>query len=165
MAKSSKRATQQRRTVDVKAKNPLDDSRVKITRTSLKNLDQKTRERFGRHLHRLMKNRGMAQGELADKAFGRDADNKVIGRDRISKYLMGKTFPENESLALLAKGLEIEIIELVTPDIIQAIETINTTPMILEVYPNGMCQVSISGLIKHKTALKLIAVLSEDQDD
>jgi transcriptional regulator with XRE-family HTH domain len=155
-----KRATQQAR--EMSKRNVMDSERVKITRTSLKNLDQKTREEWGRHLHRMMKNRGMSQGELADKAFGRDADDKIVGRDRISKYLVGKSFPENATIALLCKAFDCLPEDLLPLSVMNAIETLNTKAFILEVFPTtGMCRVEFSGMYPHKIIVKLMAVLEE----
>lgn len=56
-----------------------------------------TKEEFGRRLYKLMSAKGWRQAELARRAG--------IGRDSVSNYVAGKSFPTALNLEKLAKAL------------------------------------------------------------
>lgn len=129
---------------------------VQISRTSLRKLDQKSREQFGRYLHQMMKERGWSQSDLAAQLFGRNtldnpdtgkkADNSAIGRDRISKYISGQSFPENDTLGKLCKIFKCEIDELLPPHVLSALEEIKSSAIDLQLIPGtDLCRCKLSG--------------------
>lgn len=80
-----------------------------------------TRQEFGRRLHALMLERGWNQSELA-----RQAD---IGRDAVSTYIRGRSFPEPKSLHALAEALGVEVAELLPNSAMSAIDA-DVAPML-----------------------------------
>jgi len=92
-----------------------------VTRAAMRNLDEKTRRDFGNHLLRLMEKAEVNQSELAKRCFDTTVDSRGLtvskGRDRISKYTRGIAFPDNATLAKLAKALNVTLQELVPPSV------------------------------------------------
>src|SRR5262245_27290527 len=82
---------------------------VMLDRGAIKSMDKATKVEFGRHLYQLMNQKGIAASELAQACFGLTDDKRGFrapaGRDRISKYLRGVSFPDNNTLGKLAKAL------------------------------------------------------------
>ena len=66
---------------------------------------------FGETLQRLCLERGWNQSELARRA--KDENGDPMGRDAISTYIRGRSFPEPVNLHRLAKALNVTIDELV----------------------------------------------------
>jgi transcriptional regulator with XRE-family HTH domain len=67
-------------------------------------------QQFARRLHELLVEKDMSQSDLARRAFGEETSKKTgytgaKGRDRISAYLAGKTYPEPRTLQKLAEAL------------------------------------------------------------
>lgn len=73
-----------------------------------------TRQEFGRRLFQLMTDKDWSQSEL-----GRQAD---VGRDAISTYVNGKTFPTPRNLRRLAKALGVSEEELLPNQFKKALE-------------------------------------------
>ena len=71
---------------------------------------------FSRRLQRLMDARGLTQSGLAERIWERytNTEGKRVarGRDRICMWLKGKTIPDAKNLEKLAKGLGVEITDL-----------------------------------------------------
>ena len=66
---------------------------------------------FARRLYQLMADRGWNQSDLCRAAFGTNPETgDVRGRDIVSKYINGRTYPTPKSVAKLAKAFGI------TPD-------------------------------------------------
>lgn len=66
------------------------------------------RAEFGRHLHKLMRDKHLNQSDLA-----RLAD---VGRDSISQYINGNTMPTEKNAQLLAKALSVSVPEIYPAD-------------------------------------------------
>lgn len=66
------------------------------------------RAEFGRHLHKLMRDRHLNQSDLA-----RLAD---VGRDSISQYVNGNTMPIEKNAKLLADALGVSVPEIYPAD-------------------------------------------------
>jgi transcriptional regulator with XRE-family HTH domain len=80
-------------------------------------------QQFGRRLHELIVERNMSQSDLARKAFGvetsKDGYPGAKGRDRISAYIAGRTYPEPRTLKRIADALGMTVEEL-APDVTAA---------------------------------------------
>lgn len=70
---------------------PVNDSEIDLAPRSL------TKQEFGKRLYQLMLGKGWNQSQLARYAG--------IGRDSVSQYMRGRTFPTPQNLAALAKAL------------------------------------------------------------
>jgi transcriptional regulator with XRE-family HTH domain len=72
--------------------------------------------KFAQRLRQLMSERELSQSELAAKIWGRhissEGKNVAKGRDRISVWVSGKSFPDRENLQKLAKHLKVRPSEL-----------------------------------------------------
>lgn len=91
-------------------------------------------QEFARRLEELMDSKGMTQSDLAKAAFGVRTDKygvvQTAGRDRISAYVNGRQFPDEENLVKLANALGVTRDEL-TPDmekLVAELEENNTPP-------------------------------------
>jgi len=73
-----------------------------------------TKQEFGRRLFALIMERGWNQSDLA-----READ---LGRDSISTYVNGKTFPTPKALRSLANALGVDPEELLPNEMLNAFE-------------------------------------------
>ena len=73
---------------------PVTHLPVATASTSLKHL---SKEEFARNLYELMRSKGWTQSELSRRAG--------IGRDNISQYIRGRTYPTPGMLAKVAQAL------------------------------------------------------------
>jgi transcriptional regulator with XRE-family HTH domain len=77
-------------------------------------------EQFARRLHQVMLEKDMTQSALAAAIWGRTTDKRgydvAKGRDRISVYLQGKSWPDPKNLKLMCDALGVTP-EWLAPDI------------------------------------------------
>lgn len=78
-----------------------------------------TRQEFGRRLQALMLGKGWNQAELARRA---SAGGTKLGRDSISTYINGHTFPTPLKLDALAKALGVSREQLLPNSMMQAMD-------------------------------------------
>jgi len=74
-----------------------------------------SKQEFGRRLHALMLERNWNQSE-----FARQAD---LGRDAISTYVRGRSFPDPKSLKKLADALDMKPLDLLPNAVMRAIDS------------------------------------------
>jgi transcriptional regulator with XRE-family HTH domain len=79
---------------------------------------------FAKRLRKLMDDRELTQSELAAKIWNRyeNTEGKFVarGRDRISVWIRGKSFPDNANLAKLAKALDVKVSDLAPTTLMKA---------------------------------------------
>lgn len=63
------------------------------------------KQEFGRRVFKLMIAKGWNQSDLARAVYGKGPDGYALGRDSISTYIRGRSFPEPVNLTKLAKAL------------------------------------------------------------
>lgn len=80
-----------------------------------------TKQEFGRRLMALMLSKGWNQSELA-RASG-------LGRDAVSTYIRGVSFPEPKNLHKLAKALDMEASALLPNAVVRAMDS-DSAPML-----------------------------------
>lgn len=80
-----------------------------------------TKQEFGRRLMALMLDKGWNQSELARAS--------KLGRDAISTYIRGVSFPEPKNLHKLAKALDMTAAQLLPNAIVRAMDN-DTAPML-----------------------------------
>lgn len=127
-------------------------------------------ERFQRRLHEAINNANISASDLAAKIWGRTTDPRgysvAKGRDRISAYLHGKSFPDPKNLKLLADALGMTPEEL-APDITAAtVEKEN--PEIAMTAIAGHSQrvyLRVNKLVPLPLAARVIQLLSEAPHD
>jgi transcriptional regulator with XRE-family HTH domain len=114
-----------------------------------------TKEQFGRRLYKLMLSRGMIQADLA-RASG-------MGRDAISTYVTGRSFPSPDSLNRIAKALNVEA-DVLLPN--QAISAIERDAPIFEIKVGGgdptKAHLKIDQMVSVTTALKVAELIKSD---
>jgi transcriptional regulator with XRE-family HTH domain len=81
-----------------------------------------TKQEFGRRLYNLMMKNNWNQSDLARAAFGLDEHGQAKGRDSVSSYIRGRSFPDPKNLKKLADALGIEPHELLPNTLASAIE-------------------------------------------
>lgn len=79
------------------------------------------KQEFGRRLMKLMLDRGWNQSELARRAH--------LGRDAVSTYVRGRSFPEPRSLKALADALSVTTEDLLPNSVTMAMDA-DTAPML-----------------------------------
>lgn len=113
------------------------------------------RQEFGRRLAALLTERGWNQSELARRS--------EIGRDAVSTYIRGRVFPENKSLAAMAKALSVEPEQLLPNATMQAMDYETPALEIREASGHpGMCWLRVSRKVTSAQALKIMQILNED---
>lgn len=127
-------------------------------------------EAFGKRLHNLLVEKGMSQSDLARLVFAETrTDNRgygvVVGKDRISSYIRGKTTPSPQTLKKIADALRTTPEEL-APDL--AAESIaNANPEILISTLAGhhnMALLKINKLVPMKVAIQITNLIAEWED-
>jgi transcriptional regulator with XRE-family HTH domain len=114
-----------------------------------------TKQEFGRRLQALMLKKRWNQSELA-----RSAD---LGRDAISTYIRGTSFPEPKNLQKLAEALEVEVEDLLPNAVVRAMET-DQAPM-LEIrqaagHPDKVWM-RVNRMVPMEIAVKIFNILNE----
>lgn len=79
---------------------------------------------FAKRLRQLMEQRELTQSDLAAKIWDRyvNTEGKHVarGRDRISVWIRGKSFPDNANLEKLAKALHVKVSDLAPTTLVKA---------------------------------------------
>jgi transcriptional regulator with XRE-family HTH domain len=69
-----------------------------------------TKEQFGRRLKAILDAKGLTAADVAAMIWGRKPDKRgiprAVGSDRLSVWINGKSLPDKENLAKLAKALD-----------------------------------------------------------
>lgn len=114
-----------------------------------------TRQEFGRRLYSLLIERRMNQSQLAIIAG--------IGRDSVSRYISGKTFPTPLLLAKLAEALGVEEAELLPNSLKYAMDEEQPAIDLRQASGHpGMAWLRINRSMTFATASKIIVLLNEE---
>jgi transcriptional regulator with XRE-family HTH domain len=119
-----------------------------------------TRQEFGRRLQNLMLARGWNQAELSRQA---SKQGTTIGRDSISTYINGHTFPTPLKLDALAKALGVPREQLLPNSMMQAMDA--ETPAIeLKQAPGhpDKAWLRINRAMSFDAAAQIIAIIKAD---
>lgn len=129
--------------------SPSDERMDQLTPNEL------TRQEFGRRLYSLIINKKLNQSQLAQMAG--------IGRDSISRYIAGKTFPTPLLLAKLADALEVEETELLPNSLKYAMDEEQPAIDLRQAAGHpGMAWLRINRAMTFGTASKIIALIDEE---
>ena len=115
----------------------------------MKNDPDDRRPEFARRLKALLAKRNMSQSDLADAA--------QIGRDAVSTYATGRTFPKPATLRKIAEALSVEIAELAP--VASADEP---GWQIRQAGQQGQAWLTINRTLPMDTALAILALIRED---
>ena len=117
-----------------------------------------TKQEFGRRLHALLVHKGWNQSELARRAG--------IGRDAVSTYVRGRSFPEPHTLKALARALDTEPGALLPNAVADGI--VREPNPALEIRQAsghvGHCWVRLNRLVTTDQAMRLMQILAETED-
>ncbi len=128
---------------------PGDISGVDLTPKAL------TKQEFGRRLYAVMMSRGMSQADLARAA--------EMGRDSISTYVNGKTFPTPRAVKKIADALGVEAEELLPNGLMSAME--DEFPAVELRQAAGHADkawLRVNRAMSFATAAKIIAMIDEE---
>ena len=119
-----------------------------------------TRQEFGRRLQQLLDERSWNQSDLVRAVKAKTGE--VIGRDAISTYINGRSFPTPKSLTLLCKALGLTREELFPNAVMQA--TDNEHPALelrqAQGHP-GMAWLRLNRMLPFQVAAQIVALLDE----
>jgi len=129
-----------------------------------------SKKEFARNLQKLMNERDMTASDLARAAFGEKRKpgghgTAAKGRDLISNYLRGLTFPEKKTIGKLAQALGVEVSELIPQATRIAMlqnTDLNFNIQVLSDRP-GYALVQMHRVVRLETVAKLSAAITEDQ--
>lgn len=117
-----------------------------------------TKQEFGRRLMALMLDKGWNQSELARRAG--------LGRDAISTYIRGLSFPEPKNLQKLAAALSIQPDQLLPNTVVRAMDS-DAAPM-LEIrqasgHPDKVW-VRVNRMVTFNQAAQIFDILKEQPE-
>lgn len=123
---------------------------------------------FARRLQAAMIQKGWSQSELARRATQQlpkpvpgQAQNRDLGRSRISHYVRGISLPRPEGLAAIARALGCAPADLLPPD---AVPTAVPAPFEMKAAADGRVSLRINRTVTLATATAIINLLAkEDQ--
>jgi transcriptional regulator with XRE-family HTH domain len=124
---------------------------------------------FAKRLRQLMEQRELTQSDLAAKIWDRyeNTEGKFVarGRDRISVWIRGKSFPDNANLEKLAKALNVKVSELAPASLVRAAhhgvaDWSITRPHDAE---DGAVFIQLALFVSAETAYKIQGLLLEDE--
>lgn len=114
-----------------------------------------SRQEFGRRLYGLLIAKKLNQSQLATMAD--------VGRDSISRYIAGKTFPTPLLLAKMAEALGVEESELLPNSLKYAMEEEQPAIDLRQAAGHpGMAWLRINRAMTFGTASKIIALIDEE---
>ncbi|HEY9550622.1 MAG TPA: helix-turn-helix transcriptional regulator [Kiloniellaceae bacterium] len=114
-----------------------------------------TKQEFGRRLYQLMLAKNWSQADLARRA--------ELGRDSISTYINGKTFPDPLSRKKLADALGVSVDELIPNGMETALDQeFPAVELKQAVGHPGMAWVRINRAMSFATAAKIIDLINQE---
>lgn len=135
------------------AHDPTDERGSPLTPEAL------TKQEFGRRLQAALNERGMSQADLARRA--EEVTGKKMGRDAISTYINGRSFPTPASLAQLCKALDMTREELLPNSLINASQDEHPAfEMRAAAGQPGRAWVRINRLMSFETAVEIARLLN-----
>jgi transcriptional regulator with XRE-family HTH domain len=87
------------------------------------------------------------------------------GRDRLSVWINGKSFPDRENLAKLAKALDVPVSELSPDAELQAANRATPEGSIVwsKDYPAGQTFLQLAQFVSLEAALEILAIIKRDE--
>jgi transcriptional regulator with XRE-family HTH domain len=130
---------------------PSDQLDVDLTPRAL------TKQEFGRRLFALMMSRSMSQSDLSRAAS--------IGRDSVSTYVNGKTFPTPQALKKLADALGVQPEELLPNGMMSAMEDEHPAVELRQAAGHAdKAWLRVNRAMSFATAAKIIALIDEEDN-
>jgi transcriptional regulator with XRE-family HTH domain len=121
-------------------------------------IDEASKVEFGQRLQRHMLDRGWNQSELARQAERHMPEGKRFGRDAISLYVQGRSFPGPVHLQALTAALKVDARELV-PDEAVTSRPLRSSFEIRDI-GDGKVWLRVDQAVPVQRALKVMELLS-----
>jgi transcriptional regulator with XRE-family HTH domain len=121
---------------------------------------------FAHRLNALLREKNVTQSQVAGKMWGHTVDSKgakvAKGRDRLSVWCSGKSYPSAENLELLAKALGVTVGELAPQEEVRAARAAPPEVSMVRsaAYP-GKTLLQITKLVPHSIARKIDELLEQ----
>lgn len=123
-----------------------------------------TKQEFGRRVYNLMVGKGWTQSGLAREVTRLSGTS--IGRDSISTYINGKTFPTPQKLEALAKVLGVTKDELLPNAMMNALDDEHPAIELKQAAGHpGKAWLRVNRALSYSTAAKIIQLIDEDDRD
>jgi len=117
---------------------------------------------FARRLSNALAEAGLTQSDLARRATDHLPAGKKLGRDSISHYVNGLSFPSDARIRALAKALNIPAEELLPGKGIKTAADHSVTLAAQET-ENGKMYLRINRTVDYETGLKILALIKKDE--
>lgn len=122
---------------------------------------QLTKQEFGRRLARMLTERFMSQSDLVRRI--EEVTGEKIGRDAISTYVNGRTFPTPKSLELMCRALGVTREELLPNAAIQAMNDEHPAVELRQAAGHvGKAWLRINRLLSFATAAQIVGIINEE---
>jgi hypothetical protein len=124
---------------------------------------------FAKRLRRLMEQRDWTQSQLAAEIWGRyeNTEGKYVarGRDRISVWIRGKSFPDNANLEKLAEKLKVKVSDLAPTTLMKAAHQGVADWSVTKPHgqDDGTVFIQLALFVSAETAHKIQGLLLEDE--
>lgn len=120
-----------------------------------------TKQEFGRRLQQLIDERNWSQADLAREVKRKTGE--TMGRDAISTYINGRSFPTPKSLALLCKTFDLTRDELFPNARMNATNDEHPAfEMKAAAGEPGKAWVKVNRLLSFRTAAKIVSIINEE---
>lgn len=134
---------------------PSDDRGAALTPEAV------TKQEFGRRLQQILNERNWNQSDLVRQV--KAATGEDMGRDAISTYINGRSFPSPKSLGLLCTALDMKREELLPNSYMNATnDEIPAFEMKAAIGQTGKAWVRVNRLMRFETAAKIAALINEE---
>jgi transcriptional regulator with XRE-family HTH domain len=125
---------------------------------------------FGKRLKQILAEREMTASDVAAKIWDRQRNSKgamvARGRDRLSVWINGKSFPDRENLNKLAKALGVPVSELSPTAELQAANRATPEGSLVwsKDYPPGKTFLQLAQFVSLEAALQILAIIKADEE-
>lgn len=117
---------------------------------------------FAKRLSKAIADKGMTQSELARRAGDYLVGGRKLGRDSISHYINGVSFPSQARVNAMAKALGMEPTDLLpTKGVHTAADT--AAPVVMQETGDGRMYLRINKTVDYTIGLKILGLLKEDE--
>jgi transcriptional regulator with XRE-family HTH domain len=124
---------------------------------------------FGKRLKAILAEKELTASDVAAKIWDRQRNSKgalvARGRDRLSVWINGKSFPDHENMQKLAKALGMSLSELSPDAEVKAANRATPEGSIVwsRDYPAGQMFLQLAQFVSTEAALRILAILKEDE--
>jgi transcriptional regulator with XRE-family HTH domain len=124
---------------------------------------------FGKRLKQILAEKELTASDVAARIWDRERNAKgalvARGRDRLSVWINGKSFPDRENLAKLAKALDVPVSKLSPDAELQAANRATPEGSLVwsKDYPPGKTFLQLAQFVSLEAALEILAIIKRDE--